>query len=161
MLERSRLTAILHADVVDSTGLVRRRGDRRVRITAELVDSRGGGQIWAERYDRDLVDVFDMQDELTRAVVAVVPQRLEHAELDRVQRRVPANLTAYDCVLRAKLHHHRCTPEDNAQALRLLGQAVALDPHYAAAYGWTGCVLGQSPSTRTTSSAIASCARST
>ena len=120
-----------------------RRGGSRVRITAQLVDARTGSQVWAERYDRDLTDVFELQDEIVRAVVSVVPERLASAELERVKRQVPANLSAYDCLLRAKRHHHRRTPEDNAEALEMLERAIELDPQCAAAYGWKACVLAQ------------------
>ncbi len=120
-----------------------RRGGSRVRITAKLVDARTCSQVWAERYDRDLVDVIDLQDEIARAVVAVVPERLEYAELERVKRQIPSSLSAYDCLLRAKRHHHRRTREDNVQALEMLERAIELDPQYAAAYGWMGCVLAQ------------------
>lgn len=121
-----------------------RRGASKVRITAQLVDARTGGQVWAERYDRNLVDVFELQDEIASAVVAVVPERLRYAELDRAKRQVPGNLSVYDCLLRAKWHHHRRTPEDNAKALEMLERVIELDPQCAAAYGWMGCVLAQS-----------------
>jgi len=120
-----------------------RRGGSRVRITAKLVDARTCSQVWAERYDRDLVDVFELQDEIARAVVAVVPERLEYAELERVKRQTPSNLSVYDCLLRAKWHHHRRTQEDNAKAVEMLERVIELDPQCAAAYGWMGCVLAQ------------------
>lgn len=123
-------------------GSVRRAGNR-VRITAKLVDARTCSQVWAERYDRDLADVFELEDEITRAVVSIVPERLESAELERVKRQTPSNLSAYDCLLRAKWHHHRRTPEDNTEALKMLERAIELDPQCAAAYGWMGCVLAQ------------------
>ena len=120
-----------------------RRGGSRVRITAKLIDARTCSQVWAERYDRDLVDVFELQDEIARSVVAIVPERLEYAELERVKRQVPGNLSVYDCLLRAKWHHHRRTPEDNAIAVEMLERVIELDPQCAAAYGWMGCVLAQ------------------
>ncbi|NIS07164.1 MAG: adenylate/guanylate cyclase domain-containing protein [Gammaproteobacteria bacterium] len=120
-----------------------RRGGQRVRITVKLVDARTGSPVWAERYDRDLVDVFELEDEIARAVVAVVPERLGHAELERVKRQAPANLSAYDCLLRAKWHHHQRTPKDNAEALDMLERAIELDPQCASAYGWMACVLAQ------------------
>ncbi|MDX1514239.1 MAG: tetratricopeptide repeat protein, partial [Gammaproteobacteria bacterium] len=63
--------------------------------------------------------------------------------LERVKRQIPVNLSAYDCLLRAKWHHHRRTPEDNAEALKMLERVIDLDPQCAAAYGWMGCVLAQ------------------
>ncbi len=120
-----------------------RRGGNRVRIAVKLVCARNVCQIWAERYDRDLVDMFELQDEIARAVVAVVPERLGYAELERAKRQAPRGLSAYDCLLRAKWHHHRRTPDDNAQAVELLERAIELDPQCASAYGWMGCVLAQ------------------
>jgi adenylate cyclase len=120
-----------------------RKGGNKVRITAQLVDGRTGHHIWAERYDRDLVDIFDVQDEITQTVVANVPSRIASAELNRVKRKPPNELSAYDFVLRGKLHHHKYTSEDNAEALRLLDAAIACDPDYASAYAWKACTLGQ------------------
>jgi adenylate cyclase len=120
-----------------------RKGGNKVRITAQLVDGRTGHHIWAERYDRDLVDIFDVQDEITQTVVANVPSRIATAELSRVKRKPPNELSAYDFVLRGKLHHHKYTSEDNAEALRLLDAAIACDPEYASAYAWKACTLGQ------------------
>ena len=120
-----------------------RKGGNKVRITAQLVDGRTGHRIWAERYDRDLVDIFDVQDEITQTVVANVPSRIASAELSRIKRKPPNELSAYDYVLRGKLHHHKCTSEDNAEALRLLDAAIDCDPEYASAYAWKACTLGQ------------------
>lgn len=120
-----------------------RKGGNKVRITAQLVDGQTGHRIWAERYDRDLVDIFDVQDEITQTVVANVPSRIATTELSRIKRKPPNELSAYDFVLRGKLHHHKCTSEDNAEALRLLDAAIECDPEYASAYAWKACTLGQ------------------
>jgi len=120
-----------------------RKGGRKVRITAQLIDGKTGDHIWADRYERALTDIFEVQDEITQAVVASVPERIASAELDRVKRKLPCDMSAYDYVLRGKRHHHRCTPEDNAEALRLFDAAIKLDPEYAAAYAWKACILGQ------------------
>ena len=120
-----------------------RKGGNKVRITAQLVDGQTGHRIWAERYDRDLVDIFDVQDEITQTVVANVPSRIAISELNRIKRKPPNELSAYDLVLRGKLHHHKCTSEDNAEALRLLDAAIECDPEYASAYAWKACTLGQ------------------
>jgi adenylate cyclase len=120
-----------------------RKGGQRVRITAQLVDGITGDHIWAERYDRALTDIFEVQDEITQTVVASVPERIASAELDRVKRKLPHDMSAYDYVLRGKRHHHRSTPEDNAEALRLLEAAIELDPEYASAYAWKACTLAQ------------------
>ncbi len=123
-------------------GSVRKDG-QRVRITAQLVDGKTGVHIWAERYDRALTDIFEVQDEITQTVVANVPERIATAELDRGKRKLPDDMSAYDYVLRGKQHHHRSTPEDNAEALRLLDAAIELDPEYASAYAWKACILAQ------------------
>ena len=123
-------------------GSVRKSGNR-IRITAQLIDALTGDHIWAERYDRDLTDIFEVQDEITQTVVASVPERVEAAEQDRVKRKPPENMSAYDYLLRGKQHHQKGTPEDNAEALRLLDKAIELDPEYAAAYAWKACNFGQ------------------
>jgi len=123
-------------------GSVRKAGER-VRITAQLVVAESGRHIWAERYDRDLGGIFAVQDEVVRAIVAALPAHVEAADLERAKRKTPANLRAYDYLLRAKEHHHRATESDNARALALLEQAIALEPEYANAHAWLACVYGQ------------------
>jgi adenylate cyclase len=123
-------------------GSVRRSGNR-VRVTVQLVDAATGNHIWAERYDRDFVDLFDLQDELTRAIVATLPGRLGAAEAERLRRKPPSDMAAFDYLLAGKIHHHRATPQDNDEALRLLDKAIALDPQFAQAHAWKACTLGQ------------------
>jgi adenylate cyclase len=123
-------------------GSVRRAGNR-VRVTVQLIDANTGNHVWAERYDRDFVDLFDLQDELTRAIVATLPGRLGAAEAERLRRKPPSDMAAFDYLLAGKIHHHRATPEDNDEALRLLDKAIALDPQFAQAYAWKACTLGQ------------------
>jgi adenylate cyclase len=123
-------------------GSVRKSGDR-VRVTVQLIDAETDRHIWAERYDRKLEDIFAIQDEVTGAIVATLPGRVEAASHDRAKRKQTANMAAYECVLAAKVLHHRSTREDNAEAQRLLGRALALDPNYAHAHAWKACVLGQ------------------
>jgi adenylate cyclase len=123
-------------------GSVRRAGDR-VRVTAQLIDAATDRHVWAERYDRSLEDIFEIQDELTSSIVATLPGRVEAATRDRVKRKAPENLAAYECVLAGKLLHHRSSKSDNAEALRLLERAIALEPDYAHAHAWKACTLGQ------------------
>jgi TolB-like protein len=111
-------------------GSVRKSGDR-VRITAQLNDVATGNQLWAERYDRRLSDVFAVQDEITEAIVAAIEPQLYAAENFRAQRKAPESLDAWDLVMRALSHFWRVTREDNAVAQRLLEQAIAVDPGYA------------------------------
>ena len=75
--------------------------------------------------------------------MANVPERIATAELDRGKRKLPDDMSAYDYVLRGKQHHHKSTPKDNAEALRLLDAAIELDPEYASAYAWKACTLAQ------------------
>jgi adenylate cyclase len=123
-------------------GSVRKSGDR-IRVTVQLIDAESDRHIWAERYDRKLEDVFAIQDEITRAIVATLAGRVEAATHDRAKRKPTDNMAAYECVLAAKVLHHRSAREDNRQALQLLDRALALDPNYAHAHAWKGCVLGQ------------------
>ena len=124
-------------------GSVRKSGDR-IRVTVQLIDGETDRHIWAERYDRELEDIFAIQDEMTRAIVATLPGRVEAATHDRAKRKHTDNMAAYECVLAAKVLHHRSIREDNAEAQRLLDRALALDPNYAHAHAWKACVLGQS-----------------
>lgn len=123
-------------------GSVRKAG-KRVRITVQLIDAETDHHLWAERYDRDLEDIFAIQDDVTRSIVAVLPGRIEAAARDRVARKTTDNMAAYECVLTGKRLHHRSRREDNVAALRLLERAIDLDPGYAHAHAWKACVLGQ------------------
>ena len=123
-------------------GSVRKAGDR-VRVTVQLIDAETDRHIWADRYDRELEDIFAIQDEMTGAIVATLPGRVEAATHDRAKRKPTDNMAAYECVLAAKVLHHRSMREDNAEAQRLLDRALALDPNYAHAHAWKACVLGQ------------------
>ncbi len=123
-------------------GSIRKAGNR-VRVTVQLVEAATGNHVWAERYDRELTDIFELQDELTQTIVATLPRRLESADVERVRRKPPSDIGVYDRVLRAKLCHHRGSREDNTEAIQLLDQAIELDPEYAPAYAWKACTLGQ------------------
>jgi adenylate cyclase len=123
-------------------GSVRKVGGR-VRITVQLIDAETDRHVWAERYDRELQDIFAIQDEVTAAIVATLPGRVEAATQDRAKRKPTQNLAAYECVLAGKVLHHRSTRADNAEALRVLDRAVELDPKYGHAHAWKACVLGQ------------------
>ena len=95
-------------------GSVRKSGDR-IRVTVQLIDAETDRHIWAERYDRELEDIFAIQDEMTRAIVATLPGRVEAASHDRAKRKPTDNMAAYECVLAAKVLHHRSTREDNVR----------------------------------------------
>jgi adenylate cyclase len=123
-------------------GSVRKSGEH-LRVTAQLIDTSNDAHIWAERYDRRLDDVFAIQDELTAAIVATLPGRVEAAQQDLLARKTPSSLAAYECVLAAKVRHHRSDRTENEEALKLITRAVELDPDYAHAHAWRGCILGQ------------------
>jgi len=109
----------------------------------QLIDAETDRHVWAERYDRDLADIFAIQDEVTASIVATLPGRIEAASRDRAARKTTGNLAAYELVLAGKLLHHRSNRADNDSALDLLDCAIALDPNYAHAHAWRACVLGQ------------------
>ena len=115
-------------------GSVRKGGDR-VRITAQLNDVATGSHIWAERYDRELADVFAVQDEITEAIVAAIEPQLYAAENFRAQRKPPNSMDAWDLVMRALSHYWRVTRQDNMVAQALLEKATAIDPNYGQALG--------------------------
>ena len=114
-------------------GSVRKAGNR-VRITAQLIDAASGGHLWAERYDRDLDDIFAVQDEVTRAIVDALKVRLTPDESARVGRRGTADVDAYDLYVRGRQQLQRYTAESVAEARQLFEQAIALDPNFGAAY---------------------------
>ena len=115
-------------------GSVRKVGDR-VRITAQLNDVATGSHLWAERYDRDLADVFAVQDEITEAIVAAIEPQLYAAENFHAQRKAPGSLDAWDLVMRALSHYWRVTRQDNVVAQALLEKAISIDPNYGQALG--------------------------
>jgi adenylate cyclase len=123
-------------------GSVRRAGDR-VRITAQLVDALSGNHLWAQRYDRGLEDIFAVRDDVTQNIVAILPARVEAAALERATRKTSNSLDAYDYFLRGKYYHHLENQEANEEALALFTRSIELDPHFASAYAWKACTLGQ------------------
>ncbi len=114
-------------------GSIRRAGNR-VRITAQLIDAESGSHLWAERYDRQVVDIFDLQDEITQEIVTALEVKMTKGEQIRVRRRQTNNLDAWDAYVRALSHLIRFTREDNAMAQELGTRAANLDPDFAAAH---------------------------
>lgn len=110
-----------------------RKGGSRVRITGQLIDAATGAHVWAERYDREIHDLFAVQDEITDSIVGVVAPELIGAEMQRARRQDPASMDAWDCVMRAGWHAWRLTAADGAQARTFAAQAIALDPGIARA----------------------------
>ncbi len=115
-------------------GSVRKFGNR-VRITAQLIDAIADKHIWAERYDRELEDVFQVQDEIAQSIVNSVAPEYLSAEMRRAQRKETRNLDAWDAFMRGYWHFFRFTEDDNAAAQRLLRKAIDLDPHQANYHG--------------------------
>lgn len=115
-------------------GSVRKSGER-VRITAQLNDVATGSQIWAERYDRNLADMFAVQDEITEAIVAAIEPQVYAAENFRARRKPPESLDAWELVAQALAHYWRVTREDNTVAQALLEKAIAIEPNYGQALG--------------------------
>jgi adenylate cyclase len=109
----------------------------------QLIDAEADAHIWAERYDRELDDIFALQDEMTAAIVSTLPGRVAAAAHDRAERKPTDNMAAYECALAAKVLHHRSAREDNAAAQQLIDRAIGLDPNYAHAHAWKACILGQ------------------
>ena len=114
-------------------GSVRRVG-QRIRITAQLIDAIENKHLWAERYDRDLEDIFAVQDEVTQAIVTTIEPELMNTERQRARRKPTANLTAWEAYQRALWHIHQYRREDTAVALELLHKATQLDPGFASAF---------------------------
>jgi adenylate cyclase len=123
-------------------GSVRRAGNR-VRINAQLIDGASGKHLWAERYDRDLEDLFSVQDEVTQSIVGVLPARIESAALEHAIRKTASSFDAHDHLLRGKYCHHLETPDANREADLHFDRAIELDPRFASAYAWKACTLGQ------------------
>jgi adenylate cyclase len=129
-------------------GSVRRSGNR-VRITAQLIDAASGHHLWADRYDREMADVFVVQDEIARNITGATAPGIISAEMQHSRRKDQSQLDAWDRIMRAHWHIRRFTQDDMAQARRLLVQAIALDPanstalsdlafacHFEAVFGW-------------------------
>lgn len=111
-----------------------RKGRDRVRITAQLIDAVSGNHIWAKRYDRDLADLFEVQDELTEAIAGEIEPELAHVERERAHRRPPENLDAWECYQRGLWHMWQLNREDNGEAQRLFLRAATLDPGASSAF---------------------------
>jgi adenylate cyclase len=114
-------------------GSVRRIGNR-ARITAQLIDGASGNQIWAERYDRDLADIFAVQDEVTGTIAARIEPELGAVERQRAERKPTQSLNAWDCYHLGLSYMYRFDQQSNLEAQRLFRGAIAFDPKFAAAH---------------------------
>ena len=115
-----------------------RKASGKVRIAGQLVDAATGAHIWADRFERDLTDVFALQDEVTVAVVSAIQPKLLQTEIEMATRRRPENLTAYDFYLRATQQFYLMTREGLAEAIRLAHRALELDPRFGLAAALAG-----------------------
>ena len=112
-----------------------RKSATRVRITAQLIDSSTGANLWADRFEGALEDIFDLQDQVTASVVGAIAPRLEQAEMARAKRKPTESLDAYDYYLRGMASYYLRTKEGINEALPLFEKAIAVDPSFASAYG--------------------------
>lgn len=121
-------------------GGVRKSGER-VRITSQLIDAISGTPIWAERYDREVADIFALQDEITTSVTAAIEPKLLAAEGLRSEARSINDLNAWDLVARALVHFWKLTPAESKKAIAILRQAVGRYPNYAPAHSMLAFAL--------------------
>ena len=128
------LASELGADYVVE-GSVRRSG-QRIRVTSQLIDTITGNHIWAERYDKNLEDIFDIQDEITAKIVGQVEPEIGTVIRQKVQRTPRRNLQAWDCYHLGIANFYKFTAAGNREAQRLLQQSRELDPSFAEAHGW-------------------------
>jgi len=121
-------------------GSVRKAGNR-IRVTAQLVEAGTGNHVWADRYDRDLADIFAVQDEITEAVTIAIAPAIADAELQRAVRKPPDSLDAWAAYQRGLWHLSEANPDDNTIAQKFFRQAIDLDPTFAG--GYSGLALAQ------------------
>ncbi len=115
-----------------------RKAAGKVRITGQLIDAVTGAHIWADRFERELTDIFALQDEVTVAVVSAIQPKLLQTEIAMATRRRPENLTAYDFYLRARQQYYLFTREGLAEGIRLAHRALELDPRFGLAAALAG-----------------------
>jgi adenylate cyclase len=119
-------------------GSIQRAGDR-VRIRAQLIDGATDHHLWAESYDAVMENIFDLQDEITKKIAAVLAVKLTLGEQNRFENKITTNIEAYDAFVKGWEHFHRVTPDDLDQAISYFKQAIELDPNYSranAALAW-------------------------
>jgi adenylate cyclase len=119
-----------------------RKARGRVRITGQLIDTKTGVHIWADRFDGALDDIFELQDQVAGSVVGVIEPKLRHSEIERASRKPTERLDAYDLYLRALAQFYRYSEERMREAIALLRQALVIDPSYAPAAALIGWCWG-------------------
>ncbi len=120
-----------------------RKAGRKVRITAQLIDAKSGHHVWAQKFDRDLEDIFAVQDEITERIAATVVPELEKIETKRSAAKQPRNLDAWDCYLRGLSFLYGSTKDGNVRAREMFERAFELDPTYGPAYTGMAYVLNR------------------
>jgi TolB-like protein len=123
-------------------GSVRKMGGR-IRITCQLINAHTGDHVWAEKYDCNFNELFEVQDELAKSIVSMVAGRMEREMLVAVKKKKPTDMYAYECLLRG-LEYHRLggiTLESAEQALHWFNMAIERDPEYGRAYAWQACAI--------------------
>jgi adenylate cyclase len=123
-----------------------RKAGNRIRITAQLVEAETGNHVWAERYDRDLADIFTVQDEITEAVTTAIAPAIADAELHRALRKPPESLDAWAAYQRGLWHMSKETAEDYGLAEKLFQRAVDVDPNFAGGYSGRALAVHQQAS---------------
>jgi TolB-like protein/Flp pilus assembly protein TadD len=117
-----------------------RRAANRVRVTGQLIDAANGNHLWAEKYDRELADIFELQDDITTRVIGSVGPQILVAEAARVRKKPPQSIDAWDLVMQAVPHMWRMSLQDHGRAQELLQRAIARDANYAHAHALLGWV---------------------
>jgi TolB-like protein/Tfp pilus assembly protein PilF len=112
-----------------------RRAANRLRITAQLIDAKTGGHLWANRFDGTASDIFDLQDQVTASVVGAIIPKLEEVEFNRTKFKPTDSLEAYDYYLRGMMYFNQWTEQSISEALKLFSRAIELDPEFASAHG--------------------------
>jgi adenylate cyclase len=144
--KKAGLSARLIARETDATYLIQgtvRRAGQKIRVTAELVAPENGEQLWADRYDRDIDDVFAVQDDITANLCAALIPEIYRAEATVPIRSLTTDLTAWDRFLRGLSHYYRPTKADYERSIALFREAIALDPALAIAHTYLGTILLQ------------------
>jgi adenylate cyclase len=132
-----------------------RKSGNRVRVTAQLVEAETGNHVWAERYDRDLADIFAVQDEITQATTIAIAPAIADAEQQRAIRKPPASLDAWGAHQRGMWHFSKASAEDNALAEKFFQRAIDLDPMFVGGYIGLSAVLSRAKGTQSREEALA------
>ena len=121
-------------------GSVRKAGNM-VRITTQLIDGETGNHIWAEKYDRELEDIFAVQDEITETVIRAIEPELGRAERERARKILPENLDAWTALQKGIFHYYEARLDAFEEALKLFDRAIELDPNFALGYTWSATLM--------------------